>query len=167
MRELSPGKILTEVNAEICARNPEEMFITVWLAVLELSTGVLTAASAGHEYPAVKHADGHFELYKDKHGFVIGGMDGVRYREYKLELEPGAKIFVYTDGVAEATDVNNQLFGTDRMIDALREKEDGTPQEILASVSRSIDAFVGKAPQFDDLTMLCIEYRGSAKECSP
>ena len=167
MRELSPGKILTEVNAEICARNPEEMFITVWLAVLELSTGVLTAASAGHEYPAVKHADGHFELFKDKHGFVIGGMEGVRYREYKLELEPGAKIFVYTDGVAEATDVNNQLFGTDRMIDALREKEDGTPQEILASVNRSIDAFVGKAPQFDDLTMLCIEYRGPAKECSP
>ena len=167
MRELSPGKILTEVNAEICARNPEEMFITVWLAVLELSTGVLTAASAGHEYPAVKHADGRFELFKDKHGFVIGGMEGVRYREYKLELEPGAKIFVYTDGVAEATDVNNQLFGTDRMIDALREKEDGTPQEILASVNRSIDAFVGKAPQFDDLTMLCIEYRGPAKECSP
>ena len=165
-RELSPGKILTEVNAEICTRNPEEMFVTVWLAVLELSTGVLTAASAGHEYPAVKHADGSFELFKDKHGFVLGGMEGVRYREYTLQLEPGSKVFVYTDGVAEATDSNKQLFGTDRMIEALREKENGAPEEICASVNRSIDAFVGSAPQFDDLTMLCIEYKGPGQETS-
>ena len=161
-REISPAKILTQVNAEICARNPEEMFVTVWLAVLELSTGILTAANAGHEYPAVKHPDGSFELLKDKHGLVIGGMEGIRYREYTLQLEPGSRVFVYTDGVAEATDANNQLYGTDRMIEALREKENGAPEEILASVNRSVDAFVGKAPQFDDLTMLCIEYKGPA-----
>ena len=164
MHETSPAKILTEVNAEICTRNPEEMFVTVWLAVLQLSTGILTAANAGHEYPAVKHADGHFELFKDRHGFVVGGMEGIRYREYTLPLDPGAKVFVYTDGVAEATAAGDRLFGTDRMIEALREKEDGTPEEILASVNRSVNEFVGEAPQFDDLTMLCIEYKGPAEE---
>ena len=89
-------------------------------------------------------------------------MEGVRYREYTLQLEPGSKLFTYTDGVAEATDSNNQLYGTDRMIAALREKENESPEAILASVNRSIDAFVGRAPQFDDLTMLCVEYRGPA-----
>ena len=160
MHETSPAKILTEVNKEICTRNPEEMFVTVWLAVLQLSTGVLTASSAGHEYPAVKHADGHFELFKDRHGFVLGGMEGVRYREYTLPLESGSKVFVYTDGVAEATDSNEQMFGTERMISVLQEKENEAPGEILASVSHSVETFVGKAPQFDDLTMLCIEYKG-------
>jgi serine phosphatase RsbU (regulator of sigma subunit) len=162
MRDLSPAKILTEVNAEVVTRNPEEMFVTVWLGVLELSSGILTAASAGHEYPAVKPPDGSFDLFKDKHGFVIGGMEGVRYREYTLPLQPGSKVFVYTDGVAEATDSSNQLYGTDRMIEALREKENGTPEEILAAVNHSVNTFVGKAPQFDDLTMLCVEYCGPA-----
>ena len=89
-------------------------------------------------------------------------MEGVRYREYTLQLEPGSKVFVYTDGVAEATDSNEKLYGTERMIAALRETENGAPEEILASVKRSVETFVGKAPQFDDLTMLCIEYRGPA-----
>ena len=164
MRETSPAKILSEVNAEICTRNPEEMFVTVWLGVLQLSTGILTAANAGHEYPAVRHPDGHFELYKDKHGFVVGGMQGIRYREYTLPLEPGAKVFVYTDGVAEATNSSTELFGTDRMIEALRNSENGTPEELLDSVSRAVKDFVGKAPQFDDLTMLCLEYNGPGKE---
>ena len=89
-------------------------------------------------------------------------MPGVRYRDYTLQLEPGARLFVYTDGVAEATDVNNQLYGTDRMIEALRACGEPSPEQILAGVNQSIEAFVGKAPQFDDLTMLCIEYRGPA-----
>ena len=140
------------------------MFVTVWLGVLQLSTGILTAANAGHEYPAVRHPDGHFELYKDKHGFVVGGMQGIRYREYTLPLEPGSKVFVYTDGVAEATNSSTELFGTDRMIEALRNSENGTPEELLDSVSRAVKDFVGKAPQFDDLTMLCLEYKGPGKE---
>ena len=158
--ELSPGKILTAVNEEICARNPEEMFVTVWLGVLEISTGELKAASAGHEYPALKHPDGSFELFKDKHGFVLGGMEGIRYREYALPLEPGSRLFVYTDGVPEATNGSNELFGTDRMVDALRTKENGTPEEILGAVRDAVQVFIGPAEQFDDLTMLCIEYRG-------
>ena len=136
------------------------MFVTVWLAVLEISTGKLTAANAGHEYPALKKADGHFELFKDKHGFVVGGMEGIRYREYEIQLEKNDKIFVYTDGVPEATDASNELFGTERMLDALRENEDRSVSDILGGISASVQSFVGSAPQFDDLTMLCLTYKG-------
>ena len=148
------------VNAQMCARNPNDMFVTVWLGVLELSTGLLTAVNAGHEYPALKKASGTFELFKDRHGFVIGGMDGARYRPYTLQLEAGDTLFVYTDGVPEATSAQEELFGTDRMLQALRSRETGTPDELLEAVRQSIAVFVGPAPQFDDLTMLCIRYLG-------
>jgi len=161
MRELSPAKILSEVNAEICNRNPEEMFVTVWLGILEISTGTLTAASAGHEYPTLRNPNGAFELVKDKHGFVLGGMPGIRYRDYTLSLEPGSKLFVYTDGVPEATDASQQMFGTDRMIAALNTATDKDPGAILESVKNAVSSFVGNAEQFDDLTMLCLEYKGA------
>ena len=157
----SPAQALTAVNAQICDRNPEEMFVTVWMGILELSTGRLTAANAGHEYPLLKKAGGHFELYKDRHGFVLGGMQGIRYREYELRLEPGDKLFVYTDGLPEATSAGHKMLGTDRMVDLLRACEEGSPEEIIASVNQSVQRFVGTAPQFDDLTMLCLTYRGS------
>lgn len=160
MRESSPAKILQIVNEEICARNPEEMFVTVWLGVLEISTGRLTAANAGHEYPALKGSRESFELYKDRHGFVIGGMEGMRYRDYSIQMEPGSRLFVYTDGVAEATDSNDAMFGTERMLEALRSVEEGSPEEILEAVGRAVQDFVGDAPQFDDLTMLCLQYKG-------
>ena len=156
----SPGEVLETANDAICSNNIEEMFVTVWLGVLEISTGRLVAANAGHEYPVLKRADGRFELIKDKHGFVIGGMPGMRYKEYELRLEPGAKLFVYTDGVPEATRADNQLFGAERMLAALNEDAEATPREILENIQRAVDRFVGKAPQFDDLTMLCMEYKG-------
>ena len=159
-QSLSPAKILQTVNQEICDHNPAEMFVTVWLGILEISTGNMITANAGHEYPALKQPDGHFELVMDKHGLVIGGMEGLRYRETELHLQPGAKLFVYTDGVAEATNVREELFGTDRTIEALQDSEQGTPQEILETVDRHVRKFVGEAPQFDDMTMLCLEYRG-------
>ena len=164
MHELSPAKILTEVNAEICNRNPEEMFVTVWLGILEISTGTLTAASAGHEYPTLRNPGGDFELVKDKHGFVLGGMPGVRYRDYTLALQPGSKLFVYTDGVPEATDANQQMFGTDRMIQALNTATDKDPGTILETVKTAVTTFVGNAEQFDDLTMLCLEFKGKPSE---
>ena len=139
------------------------MFVTVWLGILELSTGKLTAANAGHEFPAIREPDSSFALYKDKHGFVIGGLDGVRFKEYEIMLQPGSKLFVYTDGVAEATNTENELFGTDRMIDALNKDPDASPERILCNVRDSVDAFVKEAEQFDDLTMLCLEYKGKAK----
>ncbi len=159
----SPAEILEKTNEAICSNNEAEMFVTVWLGILEISTGKLTAANAGHEYPVIRRANGHFELYKDKHGLVIGGMEGVRYREYELHLEPGTKLFVYTDGVPEATDAKQKLFGTQRMLDALNADPDAAPQQVLKNVRNAVDAFVQDAEQFDDLTMLCIEYKGSPR----
>ena len=160
MMGLSPAGILQRTNEAICSNNEVQMFVTVWLGILEFSTGKLTAANAGHEFPAIRKPNGDFELFKDKHGFVIGGMDGVRYKEYELQLEPGSKLFVYTDGVAEATSAEKELFGTERMVEALNADPQAAPQEILKNVRASVDGFVKEAEQFDDLTMLCMEYKG-------
>ena len=160
----SPAQILQDTNAAICANNREEMFVTVWLGILEISTGRLTAANAGHEYPAIKNPVGVFELLKDKHGFVIGGMNGMRYKEYEIQLEPGSKLFVYTDGVPEATNGEKELFGTDRMLKALNDAPDADPQQTLHNVRAAVDGFVCDAEQFDDLTMVCVEYKGNKKE---
>ena len=152
----SPAQILTDTNNSICANNQEEMFVTVWLGILEISTGRLVAANAGHEYPALKRADGSFELVRDKHGFVIGGMEGMRYKEYEIMMEPGSKLFVYTDGLAEATNSDCGMFGTDRMLEALNVNPDGIPEEIINQVRRFVDGFVLDAEQFDDLTIMCV-----------
>ncbi|MBR0063741.1 MAG: serine/threonine-protein phosphatase, partial [Oscillospiraceae bacterium] len=157
---MSPKEVLESANDRICSNNREEMFVTVWFGSLDLRTGVLTCANAGHEYPVLKNPDGSFELIKDKHGFVIGGLGGVKYREYELNLKPGSKLFLYTDGLPEATDSAGELFGTDRMLEALKQVENGEPQAILEGVDSVVNRFVGEAPQFDDLTMLCLEYRG-------
>ena len=156
----SPAEILSKTNEALCSNNEAEMFVTVWIGILELSTGKLTAANAGHEFPALMGPDGKFEVYKDKHGFVLGGMDGLKYQEYELTLEPGSKIFLYTDGVPEATNANNELFGTDRMVEALNSNPKVSPEEILKNVRGAVDIFVEEAEQFDDLTMLCLEYKG-------
>ena len=160
-----PGRsakdILTKANDAICANNTMEMFVTVWLGILEISTGKIVCANAGHEYPAICRNGGSFILFRDKHGFVLGGMDNIRYTEYELQLEKGDKLFLYTDGVPEATDSKETLFGTGRMLDALNTKPDGSPQEMLSLVHASVDSFVQEAEQFDDLTMLCLEYRGT------
>ena len=140
------------------------MFVTVWVGILELSTGKLTCSNAGHEYPMFKKPGGKFEMYKDPHGFVIGGMEGMKYREYELTLEPGAKLFVYTDGVPEATDDRQEMFGTDRMTEALNSDPEAAPMDVLKNVRRAVDAFVREAEQFDDLTMLCLEYKGPAAD---
>ena len=155
-----PAAILTKTNEAICSNNQEQMFITVWLGILEISTGKLTAANAGHEYPVIREPGGSFALLKDRHGLVIGGMSGVRYREYELQLKPGSKIFLYTDGVPEANNARNELFGTERMIAALNQDPGAAPEDILKNVRRAVDGFVEEAEQFDDLTMLCLEYKG-------
>ena len=156
----SPAEILSRANEALCDNNQAEMFVTVWLGILEISSGKLTASNAGHEFPTFRKKDGCFALYKDKHGFVVGGMEGVRYKDYEVQLLPGDQLFVYTDGVPEATAADGEMFGTDRMIAALNARGEGTPAEILESVRISVDAFVGDAEQFDDLTMMCLTYRG-------
>ena len=153
--------VLTQTNESLCAENKMDMFVTAWIGILDLQTGKMSCSSAGHEYPAVMSDSRTFELVRNKSGFVLGGFEGLRYQAYEITLKPGDKIFIYTDGVPEATNIHNELFGTDRMIDALNANSGGTPQEILAEVRRAVDEFVGEAEQFDDLTMLCLEYKGS------
>lgn len=164
MQGKTPAEILEDTNAAVCSRNQEEMFVTVWLGILEISTGKLVAANAGHEYPAICFAGGDYELYKDRHGFVIGGMDGIKYKNYELTLTPGTRLFVYTDGIPEATNKDNELFGTERMVEALNRDKNAAPCEILKNVRSAVDGFVKDAEQFDDMTMLCLEYRGRKED---
>lgn len=156
----SAAEIMEKTNEALCSNNKLGMFVTSWLGILEVSTGKMTCANAGHEYPAIMRAGGKFELFKDKHGFVIGGMDGSKYKEYELTVSPGDKIFLYTDGVPEATNSENEMYGTKRMVEALNIEPEATPFKILQNVRADVDKFVGGAEQFDDLTMLCVEYRG-------
>ena len=158
----SAGEILAKTNEAICSNNQAEMFVTVWVGILEISTGRLSAANAGHEYPALRRRGGSFELFRDRHGFVLGGMPGMRYGEYEIQLAPGDQLFVYTDGVPEATDAAGGMFGAARMLDALNAATGTGPEGVLGRVRRAVDGFVGGAEQFDDLTMLCLEYRGNA-----
>ena len=156
----SPAQILRDTNEAICSNNREEMFVTVWLGIFEISTGKLTAANAGHEYPVVMQPGGDFEVIKDKHGFVIGGMEGSVYKEYELTMKPGAKLFLYTDGVPEATNAQSELFGVERMLSTLNENKGSSPTELLKNIRQSVDGFVKNAEQFDDLTMLAFEFTG-------
>ncbi len=154
---LSPKEVLEKVNNQLCESNEAEMFVTVWLGIMEISTGKMKCANAGHEFPAIMHSGGDWELYKDRHGFVLAGMENSKYKEYEIDLKEGDRIFVYTDGVAEATDINNNLYGTDRMIDALNRAKDKRCDELLKYLHEDIDTFVGEADQFDDITMLTLE----------
>ncbi|MEG1605568.1 MAG: SpoIIE family protein phosphatase [Clostridia bacterium] len=154
---LSPKAVLEKVNNQLCVNNEAEMFVTVWLGILEISTGKMVCANAGHEYPVLKRAGGDYELVKDRHGFVLAGMEASHYKEYELQMNPGDRLFLYTDGVAEATDAHDELYGTDRMLAALNLSKDANCEALLYRVQADIDAFVGEAPQFDDITMLSLE----------
>ncbi|MBR2533004.1 MAG: SpoIIE family protein phosphatase [Lachnospiraceae bacterium] len=158
---ITPATALTRVNERIYKNNRAEMFVTVWLGILELSTGKLQASNAGHEYPVIKRAGGSYELFKDVHGLVLGALDDMVYKDYELKLEKGDSIFVYTDGVTEATDADNRLFGTGRLLDSLNRDKDVTVKGVLDEVLAGIRDFVKNAPQFDDITMMCLYYKGT------
>ena len=160
----SLSEILYDSNNAICANNKLEMFVTVWVGILEISTGKLSAANAGHEYPALKKEDGGFAIYKDRHSFVLGGEEGMKYKEYEIRLSPGDKLFVYTDGVPEAHDPDGNMFKVERMIDALNRDPDASPEQILETMREEISKFVREAEQFDDMTMLCLDYKGPKKD---
>ena len=153
----TPGEILTFVNDRICESNMADMFVTVWLGIYEISTGNLIAANAGHDDPAVCRKGASFAIVKNRHGMVLGGMAGMKYRDFMLQLNPGDKLFLYTDGVPEASNANNQMLTIDGMLQALNADAAGSPQEILQTVWDKVNQFVADAPQFDDLTMLCLE----------
>lgn len=152
----SPGKVLAEVNAQLCAKSLENMFVTVWLGILDLETGEIVSANAGHEYPILLHKDGSGGIVKDKHGFVLGGMDNVPYRETVMHMEPGDILFAYTDGVPEANNAEHKQFGIDRTVEYLKGAADKTMQEMINGLKAKIDEFAGDEPRFDDTTMLAL-----------
>ncbi|MBQ9720525.1 MAG: SpoIIE family protein phosphatase [Oscillospiraceae bacterium] len=150
----TPKEILSDVNNQLCEGNDAGLFVTVWLGILTISTGHVISASAGHEYPAIYRPQEGFTLLKDKHGPPLATMEGLRFRETEFDLGHGDALYLYTDGVTEATNAAPELFGEQRMLDALNHYGTETPQNILAGVRREIDEFVADAPQFDDITML-------------
>ena len=153
----SPAKILELLNDQICSNNQADMFVTVWVGILTISEGKITAASAGHEYPFIKKGNGGFEVLKDKHGFVIGGMEDMTYTEYEIKLEKGDTLFLYTDGLVEATNSEEEMFGAERVLRHLNDTKDAPPEIILDHMKNAVKGFVGDAMQFDDLTMLAVK----------
>ncbi len=157
------GEVFTEVNRILCENNEHGMFITAFEGVLDLVTGEFNYVNAGHETPYICKKNGTYEPYKIKSGFVLAGMEGIKYKSGSVMLEPGDKIFQYTDGVTEATDKNDKLYGNDRVQNILGENKDTDVTNLLYNVKADIDKFVGEAPQFDDITMLCLEYKERMK----
>lgn len=157
---LSPGEILSRVNAQLCEKNPEGMFVTAWLGILDINSGKLLAANAGHEYPILKEPGGVFTIIKDKHGFVLGGLDSVKYESYELALQPGSVLLLYTDGLAEAENPEEEFFGLERVLETVNGLSDTRPKPVLESLKTAVEEFAAEEPQFDDLTMVCLEYSG-------
>ncbi len=157
----SPAVILDNLNKLICKNNDSKMFVTVWLGILDINTGILRASNAGHEFPIIREPGKSFELYKDKHSFVIGGKKKTKFKDYELILQPGTKLFLYTDGVPEAKNAQGERFNIEPTIDALNKNPDSSVKEAIDNVTKSVSDFVLDAEQFDDLTMLCFEYKGN------
>ena len=165
---LSPERVLGEVNASLTENNDEDMFVTVWLGVLQISTGELTYADAGHE-KLLLYQNGEWKLLPKSGGVALAMWEpedlelmGEKYqfRNETVHLNPGDGIFQYTDGVTEAADANNELFGDDRLLAAMNSAPSATPEELLPHVRKKINEFVKEAPQFDDITMLGLQYKG-------
>ena len=158
------GDVFSEINNLLCESNSEGLFITAFEGVLNLVTGEFKFVNAGHELPFICPAGGGFESYKINPGFVLAGMEGIKYTAGSMMLSPGDKVFQYTDGVTEATNGDGKLYGMDRLSLILNTVKDKAPGEILPAVKNDIDLFVGTAPQFDDITMLCLEFKAKMAE---
>ena len=156
----TPAEIVKDVNVRLFEDNKAKMFVTIWLAIVDLKTGHVMEVNAGHECPAIRRAGGDFELIRTRHDLVVGGRKKAVFHDIEYDLAPQDEIFIYTDGVPEASDAQRKMYGTDRMIAALNANKDDTPEELLIHVRKSVDDFVGDADQFDDLTMLAFIYKG-------
>ena len=156
---LAVNDIFTKANEKLCENNESGMFVTAWMGILDLTTGNVQFANAGHNPPLLKRADGSFEYLKTRAGFVLAGMEGVRYRVGEITLNPGDRLFLYTDGVPEATNAENKLYGEDRLLTFMNQNASVEATELLPALIANIDEFVGEAPQFDDITMLMFDYK--------
>lgn len=156
----TPAQALTNVNLQLMESNAAHQFVTVWLAVIDLKTGKGIATNAGHEHPVLRRAGGIYELVKYKHSAPVAAMKKTRFTDHEFELCPGDSLFIYTDGVTEAANYSNELFGTDRMLRSLNLDPGAKPRDVLENVMNGINGFVLGAEQFDDITMLCFKYIG-------
>jgi serine phosphatase RsbU (regulator of sigma subunit) len=156
---MAVNEIFTKANEKLCENNESGMFVTAWMGILDITTGKMQFTNAGHNPPLIKKANGTFEYLKTRAGFVLAGMEGVRYRAGELTLGAGDRLFLYTDGVPEATNAENKLYGENRLLSFMNENLDLEAVEILPKLKTSIDQFVGNAPQFDDITMLTFDYK--------
>ena len=155
---MAVNDIFTRANAKLCENNESGMFVTAWMGILNLDSGKLQFANAGHNPPLLKRANGEFEYLKTRAGFVLAGMEDVRYRAGELTLGSGDRLFLYTDGVPEATNADNKLYGEDRLLAFMNSNADANACDLLPALKVNIDEFVGEAPQFDDITMLMFDY---------
>ena len=158
---IAVNDIFTKANEKLCENNESGMFVTAWMGILDTNTGYLQFANAGHNPPLLKKKNGSFEYLKTRAGFVLAGMEGVRYRAGELTLCPGDRLFLYTDGVPEATNTENVLYGEDRLLGFMNENANVAATELLPKLKANIDEFVGEAPQFDDITMLMFDYKST------
>ena len=156
---MAVNDIFTKANEKLCENNESGMFVTAWMGILDLTTGNVQFANAGHNPPLLKRADGSFEYLKTRAGFVLAGMEGVRYRVGEITLNEGDRLFLYTDGVPEATNVENKLYGEDRLLTFMNQNATVEATKLLPALKANIDEFVGEAPQFDDITMLMFDYK--------
>lgn len=154
---LELSEIFTTANKKLCENNDAGMFVTAWMGILDPKTGLLKFVNAGHNPPLVRQADGEFVYLKSRSGMVLAGMDGIKYRQNELQLTPGDQIYLYTDGVTEATDKNNQLYGEERLLETVNQNIIKDTRKLCEAVKADVDKFVGEAPQFDDITMLSVE----------
>lgn len=156
---MAVNDIFTKANEKLCENNESGMFVTAWMGILDLTTGEMKFANAGHNPPLLKRANGDFEYLRTRAGFVLAGMEGVRYRIGELTLGHGDRLFLYTDGVPEATNTENELYGEERLLAFMNRNAAVKATELLPALKADIDGFVGEAPQFDDITMLMFDYK--------
>ena len=156
---MSVNDIFTKANEKLCENNESGMFVTAWMGILDIPSGKMQFANAGHNPPLLKRADGRFEYLKTRAGFVLAGMENVRYRTGELTLCAGDRLFLYTDGVSEATNTKNELYGEDRLLAFMNTNATISAATLLTELKNNIDEFVGEAPQFDDITMLTFDYK--------
>lgn len=160
MSGLSPSEIFQKVNNDLCEGNDADMFVTVWIGIIDIKTGHMDCANAGHEYPIIRKAEGDFELFKDKHSPAVATMEGLKFKGYEIQLDPGDTLFVYTDGAPEAINSAEEQYGVQRLLDILNQNKDVSMDRLLPRVNRNISDFAGEADQFDDVTLVGFRYIG-------
>lgn len=161
---LEADEVFTTVNRMLCEGNDAGLFVTTWLGILDLATGKLSYANAGHNFPLVKLGEEDFSYLKVRTGFILAGMEDSKYRKKELYMKPGDRLFLYTDGNTEAENIEKELYGEERLQQFLNQHKEVAAEELLHMLKADIDQFVGEAEQFDDITMLMLDLKKLADE---